>query len=123
MKPPTHRLLSEAVAMGTAMASSGSLGFVFDRRNKTLPANALRPRARSVIMTPSNVAQYEDMLGRLAMQFRRTNDGAARKQIAQKYSDVVDQLIQSGIWQESPPPEDQLPHAYMPAAYFRYWRQ
>jgi hypothetical protein len=74
-------------------------------------------------MASPTIAQYEDMLGRLAMQDRRTADCAKRKQIAQQYSDVVDQLIQSGAWQESPPREDQLPHADMPPAYYRYWRQ
>jgi len=74
-------------------------------------------------MASSTIAQFEDMLGRLAMQYRRTADRATRKNVAQQYSDVVDKLILSGAWQESPPPEDQLPYADMPAAYFRYWRQ
>lgn len=74
-------------------------------------------------MTVHTIAQYEDMLGRLAMQYRRSNNCATRKKIAQQYSDVVDKLIQSGAWQESPPPEDQLPFADMPSAYYRYWRQ
>jgi hypothetical protein len=74
-------------------------------------------------MASPTIAQYEDMLGRLAMQYRRTADPANRKKIAQQYSEVVDKLIQSGAWQESPPPEDQLPYADMPAAYYRYWRQ
>jgi hypothetical protein len=74
-------------------------------------------------MASLTIAQYEDMLGRLAMQYRRTADCANRRKIAQQYSDVVDQLIQSGTWQESPPPEDQLPHADMPPAYYRYWSQ
>jgi len=74
-------------------------------------------------MPSSTIAQYEDMLGRLAMQFRRTTDLANRKKIARQYSDVVDKLIQSGAWQESPPPEDQLPYADMPSAYYEYWRQ
>jgi hypothetical protein len=78
---------------------------------------------RGMIMASSTIAQYEDMLGRLAMQFRRTTDRAIRKQIVQEYSDVVEKLIQSGAWQESPPPEDQLPYADMPPAYYRYWRQ
>jgi len=69
------------------------------------------------------IAQCEDLLGRLAMRYRRTADCAQRKQIAQEYSNVVDQLIQSGAWQESPPPEDQLPHGDMPSAYYRYWKQ
>ena len=74
-------------------------------------------------MASSTIAQYEDMLGRLAMRYRRTADRDSRKKIAQEYSAVVDKLIESGAWQESPPPEDQLPYADMPAAYYRYWRQ
>lgn len=74
-------------------------------------------------MALPTIAQYEDMLGRLAMQYRRSDDRANRKKIAQQYSDVVDKLIQSGAWQESPPPEDQLPYADMPTAYYRYWRR
>jgi hypothetical protein len=74
-------------------------------------------------MASPTIAQYEDMLGRLAMQYRRTADRAIRMRIAQEYSHVVDQLIQSGAWQESPPPEDQLPYADMPPAYYQYWRQ
>jgi hypothetical protein len=73
-------------------------------------------------METPTIAQYEDMLGRLAMKYRRTADRAQRKKIAQEYSDVVDKLIESGAWQESPSPEDQLPHAEMPATFFQYWR-
>ncbi len=57
------------------------------------------------------------------MRYRRAKDCATRKQIAKEYSEIVDKLILSGAWQESPPPEDQLPHADMPPAYFQYWRQ
>jgi hypothetical protein len=78
---------------------------------------------RGMMMASPTIAQYEDMLGRLAMRYRRTADLACRKRIAQEYADVVDKLIQSGAWQESPPPEDQLPYADMPPAYYRYWRQ
>ena len=78
---------------------------------------------RGTTMASATIAQSEDMLGRLAMRYRRTADCANRKKIAQEYSDVVDQLIQSGAWKESPPPEDQLPYVDMPPAYYRYWRQ
>ena len=77
---------------------------------------------RSVTVVTDTIIQYEDMLGRLAMQYRRSADSTNRKKIAQDYSDLVDQLIQSGAWQESPPPEDQLPSTDMPSAYYRYWR-
>jgi hypothetical protein len=74
-------------------------------------------------MASPTIAQYEDMLGRLAMQYRRTADRANRKKIAQEYADVVDKLIQTCAWNESPPPEDQLPYADMPSAYYRHWTQ
>jgi hypothetical protein len=74
-------------------------------------------------MTSPTIAQYEDMLGRLAMQYRRTADQSHRRKIAQEYSVVVNHLIQSGAWHESPPPEDQLPFDDMPTAYFQYWNQ
>jgi hypothetical protein len=74
-------------------------------------------------MAAPTTAQYEDTLGRLAMRYRRTSDPTQRKQIAREYLEVVEQLISSGEWQESPPPEDQLPYADMPLAYFKYWRQ
>jgi hypothetical protein len=67
------------------------------------------------------VTQYEGMLGRLAMRYRRTGDGEERKKIAQEYANVVHKLIQSKAWQESPPPEDQLPYAEMPREYYEYW--
>jgi hypothetical protein len=74
-------------------------------------------------MAASMITQYEDMLGRLAMSYRRTTDLEMRKKIAQQYSEVVEKLISSGAWQESLPPEDQLPFADMPPAYYQYWRQ
>jgi hypothetical protein len=74
-------------------------------------------------MASPTIAQYEDVLGRLAMRYRRAADRATRKQIAKEYSEVVDKLIKTGAWQESPPPEDQLPYADMPPAYYLYWKQ
>lgn len=71
--------------------------------------------------TPSNVAWDEDLLGRLAMQYRRTKSPTDRQQIAKQYSDTVDRLIQSAMWHDAPPPEDQLPDADMPAAFFDFW--
>ncbi len=71
--------------------------------------------------TPSNVARDEDLLGRLAMQYRRAKSPTDRQQIAKQYSDTVDRLIQSELWEDAPPPEDQLPDADMPAAFFNFW--
>ena len=70
---------------------------------------------------PPNIAQDEDLLGRLAMRYRRTQHPAERVQIAQEYADTVDRLIQSGVWDNAPPPEDQLPDEDMPTAFFEFW--
>jgi hypothetical protein len=63
----------------------------------------------------------EERLGELAMEFRGTRDAAERQRIVSCYTDVVDRLIQSGTWNEMPPPEDQLPSDKMPAAFLSYW--
>lgn len=70
---------------------------------------------------PANVAQDEELLGRLAMRYRRSSDPACRLQVAREYADVVDRLIRSGAWEEAPRPEDQLPDDDMPAAFFEFW--
>jgi hypothetical protein len=44
-----------------------------------------------------------------------------RRRIAWEYLDAVDRLIQSGQRQEAPLPEEQLPHDFMPAAFFAFW--
>jgi hypothetical protein len=73
--------------------------------------------------TPSNVARDEDLLCRLAMTFRRTPNPMERRRIAREYADAVDRLIQSGHWQQAPSPEEQLPHDFMPTAFFEFWTQ
>jgi len=75
------------------------------------------------IMTPipPDIAQDEDLLGRLAMRYHRVGDRADRIQFAKEYTDVVDRLIWSGAWHNAPPPEDQLPHDDMPRAFFEFW--
>lgn len=55
------------------------------------------------------------------MKFRGTRDNTERQAVARDYSETVDRLIQSGRWREMPPPEDQLPDGWMPAAIFEYW--
>jgi len=70
---------------------------------------------------PPNVAQDEERLGGLAMKFRGTRREAERRAIAEEYSQTVGRLIHSGRWHEMPPPEDQLPDDWMPAAFFEYW--
>jgi len=68
-----------------------------------------------------NILQDEEHLGELAMKFRGTRRDAERRDIASDYSNTVDRLIQSGGWREMPAPEDQLPDASMPKAFFEYW--
>ena len=60
-------------------------------------------------------------LGMLAMQFRGTRDEAERTSIAQEYSQVVAELIDSKRWRSIPPLEDQLPDEWMPVSFFEYW--
>lgn len=70
---------------------------------------------------PPNMACAEERLGGLAMKFRGARHDAERRDIAKDYSQTVERLIRSGRWQEIPPPEDQLPDDWMPAAFFQYW--
>lgn len=72
-------------------------------------------------LTPSNTGHIESHLGELAMRFRGTVSDQDRRAIADDYSDVVDRLIDGGSWDEIPAPEDQLPDAWMPKAFFEYW--
>lgn len=65
--------------------------------------------------------QQAERLGSLALQFRRAHNDETRGRIARHYSDVVDRLIQSGLWQEIPPLENQLPDDWMPKAFLAYW--
>jgi hypothetical protein len=60
-------------------------------------------------------------LGLLAAEFRGTRDEERRRQIAAEYESAVLALIESHCWHEIPPPEDELPDAFMPLAYFRHW--
>lgn len=62
-------------------------------------------------------------LGTLAMRFRSNRDPEARRAVARKCADTVQRLIDSGTWDEAPSPEDELPDAWMPAAYFEYWSE
>ncbi len=71
--------------------------------------------------TIRNRISPEEQLGILAMRFCRTKDEAEKAAIAGDYEAVVARLIQSGKWRESPPFEDQLPDAWMPAAFYKHW--
>jgi hypothetical protein len=55
------------------------------------------------------------------MQFRRTRDEAARRDIAAEYAREVQRLIETADWSQAPAFEDQLPLEWMPEAFFRYW--
>jgi hypothetical protein len=67
------------------------------------------------------MSQDEERLGALAMKFRGTRSDLERQAIARDYSLTVDRLIRGGNWHEVPAPEDQLPDAWMPEAFFEYW--
>jgi hypothetical protein len=71
--------------------------------------------------SPTDLGQDEDRLGSLAMRFRNTRRDDERRAIAEEYARTVDRLIRTGRWHEVPPPEDQLPDAWMPAAFRTYW--
>jgi len=60
-------------------------------------------------------------LGLLAMKFRGTRDEGEIAKIVKEYGKIVARLIESGTWDEIPPPEDQLPDELMPLAFFHYW--
>lgn len=70
---------------------------------------------------PPNVLADEERLGQLAFQFRGARRDDERKKIAEEYAATVKRLIDSGGWDEAPPPEDQLPDAHMPPAFFAFW--
>ncbi len=68
-----------------------------------------------------NRSDDDERLGDLAMEFRGTRVIAERQKIAALYAETVDRLIESGLWDEMPAPEDQLPEAWMPRLFLEYW--
>jgi Zn-dependent M16 (insulinase) family peptidase len=66
-------------------------------------------------------SRAEDRLGQLAMQFRAALDDDERQAIAANYKQLVEQLIQSNLWDEMPAMEDQLPDDWMPNSFHEYW--
>ncbi len=70
---------------------------------------------------PIQTQSDEAHLGELAMKFRGTRDDSERQSIAAEYASTVERLINSGAWDEMPPPEDQLPDDFMPKEFFDYW--
>jgi hypothetical protein len=70
---------------------------------------------------PPPLSPDEERLGVLACKFRSTREEAARRAIAGEYAATVYRLIDSGVWQEVPAAEDQLPDDWMPKAFFAYW--
>lgn len=63
----------------------------------------------------------EEHLSQLASRFRSTRQDDERRAIAVEYADTVERLIRSGHWNETPPPEDQLPDASMPRVFLEFW--
>jgi hypothetical protein len=63
----------------------------------------------------------ETKLGLWAMQFRSTRDESVRDQVTADYERVVNELIESGQWEEMPAFEDMLPDELMPEAFLRFW--
>ena len=63
----------------------------------------------------------EQLLSKLAMQFRGTSDTRKRTQIAKEYRQVVKKLSEGGKWKDVPPPEDQLPDEFMPPEFNKHW--
>ncbi len=70
--------------------------------------------------SPSHRSPDEQCLARLAFRFRGTRCEEERKAIAADYAQTVDRLIASGCWDRMPGPEEQLPDAWMPRAFFEY---
>lgn len=67
------------------------------------------------------VAEATERFGELSAQFRGTRDECERKFIATEYARVVEQLVDSGQWDEMPASEDQLPDDWMPKPFFDSW--
>lgn len=65
----------------------------------------------------------EELLGFIAFHFRGMHHDVDRRGMAEQYAEVVERLIRGGCWEEMPPPEDQLPDAWMPQVFFDYWSQ
>jgi hypothetical protein len=70
--------------------------------------------------SPSHRSPDEQRLAWLAFRFRGTRCEEERKAIAADYAKTVDRLISSGCWDRMPGPEEQLPDAWMPRAFFEY---
>lgn len=69
----------------------------------------------------TTISQQEIRLGDLAIEFRGTRIESDRRAIVEEYEKTVDELILSNLWDEVPPPEDQLPRDRMPEKFFQYW--
>jgi hypothetical protein len=63
----------------------------------------------------------ETKLGLLAMQFRSTRDESVREKVTAAYERIVNELIESGQWEEMPAFEDMLPDDRMPKSFFDFW--
>ncbi len=63
----------------------------------------------------------ETKRGLLAMQFRSTRDESVRDTVTAAYERAVNELIESGQWDEIPAFEDMLLDERMPKAFFDFW--
>lgn len=76
---------------------------------------------KTMARTKRRTTRSEQELGILAMKFRGTRDESERSCIEKQYAEVIGRLIRSGAWSEIPLPEDQLPDARMPLAFYQHW--
>lgn len=65
--------------------------------------------------------RLEDRLGWIAMKFRGRHKPGDREEAIQEYAQVVYELVERGVWEEFPGPEDMLPDEYMPEVFFTFW--
>ena len=64
----------------------------------------------------------ESTLGQIAMEFRGDANPQKRLFVALKYELEVNRLIATKNWKDIPAPEDMLPDAWMPLAFYKHWK-
>ena len=111
MPPTFFAFWSSPEANGTAVPTNAQQQYELRCRSR----EDVSENAKTMLLTD------EERLSQLAGRFRGTRQDDERRKIADEYAETVGRLIQSGCWDEAPPPEDQLPDAYMPRAFFDFW--
>ena len=76
----------------------------------------------SGLPTKQEVKRLEDKLSDLAMAFRVANSASGRTEIAEKYRNIVEQLLSIG-WADLLDVESELPDEYMPTGYLGLHRR